>query len=332
MSLTSLSAGTFALIIALTSSGLGEIGGPSSHSKSSPAARPSYQSPRARQASTRGKYQQQKPAASVEEKAGEPAHEPAHQEQKHDDGAHWGYTGAGGPENWARYDGCEACDEGMEQSPVDIPAGMPTHEADIEFSYVPMSLSIVNNGHTIQVNAARDSSIDVEGKTYKLLQFHFHALSEHTYAGQHSDMEVHFVHKSDDGQFAVVGVFLNKGEHNPAFGPVLSNLPQKAGESQYVNGVAINTIDLLPVEREYYRYDGSFTTPPCTEGVKWFVMAQPLELSAEQVSSFTALYDNNYRPVQPINNRKFKAGSSSCECCQARKILSSYSGEGLSDN
>jgi carbonic anhydrase len=219
----------------------------------------------------------------------------------------------------------------MQQSPVDIPAGMPTHEANIEFSYAPMSLTVLNNGHTIQVNSARDCFINVEGKQYDLLQFHFHALSEHTVAGEHADMEVHFVHKSADGEYAVIGVFLNKGEHNTAFAPVFENIPTQSGQSIYAKGVAINTIDLMPLQREYYRYNGSFTTPPCTEGVKWFVMEQPVELSPEQVSAFTTLYDNNYRPVQPIGERKFIAGSSDCECCQARKIISSYSGEGLTE-
>ncbi len=247
------------------------------------------------------------------------------------DSSHWGYEGQGGPENWGSFDGCKTCDDGMNQSPVDIPAGMPTHEADIEFHYVPMSLTEVNNGHTIQVNSARDCYIQVEDKRYDLLQFHFHALSEHTVAGEHADMEVHFVHKSADGEYAVVGVFLNRGEFNTAFAPIFENMPTQPGQSVYAKGVAINTIDLMPTQREYYRYNGSFTTPPCTEGVKWFVMEQPVELSPEQVSAFTALYDNNYRPVQPIGDRKFIAGSSDCECCKARQILSTYSGEGLSE-
>jgi carbonic anhydrase len=244
------------------------------------------------------------------------------------DDSHWGYSGEHGPATWSQRSDCTV---GVEQSPIDIPAGMPTHNADIEFSYVPMALTLVNNGHTVQVNASRDSFIEVEDTRYDLLQFHFHALSEHTVAGKHADMEVHFVHKSAEGQYAVVGVFLNTGEHNPAFAPVFSNLPSTAGESVYAKGVAINTIDLMPTKRAYYRYDGSFTTPPCTEGVKWFVMEQAVELSREQVSSFTELYNNNFRPTQPIGARKFIAGSSSCECCKARAILSSFSGDELTE-
>lgn len=249
----------------------------------------------------------------------------------HAEESHWGYSGAQGPATWGQRADCAECDAGTQQSPVDIPAGMPTHNADIEFSYVPMALTLVNNGHTVQVNASRDSFIEAEDTRYDLLQFHFHALSEHTLAGKHADMEVHFVHKSADGQYAVIGVFLSTGEHNPAFAPIFSNLPSTAGESLYAKGVAINTIDLMPTSRAYYRYDGSFTTPPCTEGVKWFVMEQAVELSREQVSSFTELYNNNFRPTQPIGARKFIAGSSSCECCKARAILSSFSGDELTE-
>lgn len=254
------------------------------------------------------------------------------QEDSHEsNGAHWSYEGKYSPENWGSLSDCEECDEGAEQSPVNIPAGMPTHEPDIEFSYAPMELNLVNNGHTVQVDASRESSIEVEDEEYTLVQFHFHSLSEHTLDGQHRDMEVHFVHKSDDGKYAVVAVFLERGEFNPAFAPVFSNMPGEPGESIHARGVAINTIDLLPLGREYYRYDGSFTTPPCTEGVKWFVMDQAVQISPEQMSSFTTLYDNNFRPVQPIGDRKFIAGSSSCECCRARRVLSSFGAGELSE-
>lgn len=220
-------------------------------------------------------------------------------------------------------------DLGIEQSPVDIPAGMPTHNPDIEFFYEPMSLNIINNGHTVQVNSDGDSFIEVEGRKYSLLQFHFHALSEHTVAGEHSDMEVHFVHQSADGEYAVVGIFLEQGDKNAAYGPVFGNIPTEPGGVVQVSGVAINTIDLMPKDRAYYRYEGSFTTPPYTEGVKWFVMSNPIELSATQVHTFTSLYKDNYRTVQSINERTFIAGSSSCECCQARKVLASFGDESM---
>jgi len=181
----------------------------------------------------------------------------------------------------------------------------------------------------VQVNGDGESYFVAEGKKYTLLQFHFHALSEHTYEGEHFDMEVHFVHQSEDGEYAVVGIFLNAGQASTAYGPVFSGMPEQAGDVHHVDGVAINTIDLMPKDQSYYRYEGSFTTPPYTEGVKWFMMSTPIELSADQISNFTGLYSDNFRSVQAINERKFIAGSSDCECCQARKMLASFGDEML---
>jgi carbonic anhydrase len=205
---------------------------------------------------------------------------------------------------------------GIEQSPIDIPSSTPTHSPDIEFNYQPMPLTIVNNSHTIQVNADGNSFIEVEGDRYNLLQFHFHALSEHTYGGKHTPMEVHFVHQSESGEYLVVGIFLGEGDANADYAPVFDNLPAQPGEPDTVQGVSLDTIELMPEKRSYYRYAGSFTTPPYTEGVKWFVMAEPLELSARQIVGYTALYPDNFRPVQPIHERKFIVGSSSCGGCK----------------
>ncbi len=220
--------------------------------------------------------------------------------------AKWGYTGDRGAERWGQLDPAFAdCDDGREQSPIDIPAGTHAHSPDIVFNYRASALRIGNNGHAIKANYDAGSSISVEGKTYTLLQFHLHALSEHTFAGEHSDMEIHFVHQSADGEYAVVGVMLDRGAENAAYEPVRAHAPKKPGRAKTIHGVTINAIDMLPTDRSYYRYDGSFTTPPCTEGVKWFVMATPVELSGAQISAFEAIYSGNYRPVQPMNGRAF---------------------------
>ena len=166
-------------------------------------------------------------------------------------------------------------------------------------------MTIVNNGHTIQANYAEGSSNTVEGKKYNLLQFHFHAGSEHTRAGAFSDMEVHFVHQGADGKLAVVGAFIQPGAANAAYQPVFVNMPATAGDPAAVVGVTINAADMLPVERSYYRYNGSLTTPPCSEGVKWFVLAKPVEVSAGQIAAYTALYAHTNRPVQAIGKRVF---------------------------
>jgi len=220
--------------------------------------------------------------------------------------AHWGYDGATGPAYWGEISPeCAVCSDGREQSPVDIPAGTPVNAANIRFSYRPSELHLVNNGHTVQANYDGGSYISVEGERFDLLQFHFHALSEHTMGGEHADMEVHFVHQSGSGEYAVVGVMLNRGSENPAYEAVLGNLPAEAGAEATIDGVSVNAIDMLPADRSYYRYDGSFTTPPCTEGVKWFVLRTPVELSGAQVAAFEGLYDDNYRPVQPMYEREF---------------------------
>lgn len=216
----------------------------------------------------------------------------------------WGYTGTQGPAYWGQLSpDCITCDTGLEQSPIDIPAGTPAHAADIAFTYHPTALNILNNSHAIQVNTDPGSSIFIEGTTYNLLQFHFHALSEHTFAGKYADAEVHFVHQSADGEYAVVGVLLNRGAAHPAYDAITRHAPAKAGNPRTIAGVSVSLIDMLPADRSYYRYDGSFTTPPCTEGVKWFVMANPVEMSDAQLSALEAIYNNNSRPIQPLNNR-----------------------------
>ena len=216
---------------------------------------------------------------------------------------HWTYEGEEGPDNWTElgYPNCN----GNEQSPVDIPSGVPIHNTGISFNYKYSILNITNNGHTIQVTYGNDSTISVDNKTYKLLQFHFHASSEHTINGSHSDMELHLVHKNDNGEYAVIGVMLEPGTENIAYSQILKNLPKDKDESRVINTIDINAINLLPVNKSYYRYNGSFTTPPCTEGVKWFVISNPVKLSKEQIETFNTLYDNNYRPIQPLNERKF---------------------------
>lgn len=223
-----------------------------------------------------------------------------------DGGAHWSYAGDTGPEHWGGLAPEYAtCATGARQSPVDIPAGATVSPADIAFAYQPSALAIVNNGHTVQANYDAGSAITVDGVRYDLLQLHFHASSEHALAGRHAPMEAHFVHKSAAGDLAVIGVMLTSGAENPAYAALLQNLPQSAGDSATVAGASLDAGQMLPARRGYYRYAGSLTTPPCTEGVKWFVMADPVELSDAQIAAFTALYPANERPLQALNGRAF---------------------------
>ncbi|MCP4105703.1 MAG: M28 family peptidase [Desulfobacteraceae bacterium] len=218
--------------------------------------------------------------------------------------AHWGYEGDVGPEHWGDL-GYPDCGLGMEQSPVDIPEAAAVNPSDIMFKYKPVALNIVNNGHTVKANYDEGSTVEVDGKEYNLLQFHFHAPSEHTINGQHFDMEMHLVHQNADGKYAVVGVMIGRGDKNPAYETVWANMPEEEGEPETIDGAIVNAAELLPANRTYYQYGGSFTTPPCTEGINWILLNTPIELSDAQISAFEAIYHNNNRPVQPINDREF---------------------------
>jgi carbonic anhydrase len=223
------------------------------------------------------------------------------------EGVHWSYEGESGPEHWGDLSPeFAACAKGVEQSPVDIPASSPANPADIAFSYQPSALKIFNNGHTVQVNYDQGSSITLDGMTYSLVQFHFHAASEHAIGGAHSPLEIHLVHKNAQGGLAVVGVLLKAGAENPAYAPVMQNLPtQVSQQAAPVAGATVDANALLPAQRSYWRYNGSLTTPPCSEGVKWLVMNTPVELSEAQIAAFTSIHKNDARPVQPFNSRTF---------------------------
>lgn len=222
------------------------------------------------------------------------------------DPVHWAYEGEAGPENWGELSpDFAACSTGTEQSPVDIAAGTTLNSGDLAYNYQPSAVNILNNGHTIQVNYDAGSSLELDNDTYQLLQFHFHAHSENTLAGQPAPMEMHLVHQNAAGDLAVVGAWLESGSENAAFASVFDNLPPAESEAEAVASATVNVDELLPADRSYYRFNGSLTTPPCSEGVKWIMLSTPIELSADQLGAFTAIFDNNYRPVQPLNERTF---------------------------
>jgi carbonic anhydrase len=222
----------------------------------------------------------------------------------HGDAPHWSYEGETGPEHWGELDAASAaCAAGQTQSPIDLNAATSQDLANIAFNYQPSNLNILNNGHTIQVDYDSGSYIELDGVRYDLIQFHFHAPSEHTIQGQAMPLELHLVHRSADEHLAVVGVMLAEGAENPAFQPVWSHLPAQAAPVQTVADLQLQAAEFLPADQTTYRYSGSLTTPPCSEGVNWLVMTTPVELSAEQVAAFTAIYAHNSRPVQPLNER-----------------------------
>lgn len=219
--------------------------------------------------------------------------------------AAWGYEAENGPDVWGQLDpGYVLCAEGTLQSPIDLVDAASAELPAIVFNYQPSVMDVHNNGHTIEVAPAEENRIEIDGTVYELLQFHFHAPSEHTLAGRSFDMEMHLVHRNEEGTLAVIGVLIGQGNENAAFNTMWEQLPAAPGETNRVENAAIDADDLLPDDRSTYRYDGSLTTPPCSEGVRWNVLTTPIELSETQIAAFKALVHDNNRPVQPLNERE----------------------------
>jgi carbonic anhydrase len=239
----------------------------------------------------------------------QPAETPAATEQENPAAhmhTHWSYEGEGGPTRWARLRGDYAtCATGKRQSPIDIREGIKVGLEGIKFDYKPTQFRIIDNGHTVQVNVGESLGLKVMGKRYELQQFHFHRPSEEKVNGRAYDMVVHLVHKNDEGQLAVVAVLLENGGEHPLIQTLWNNLPLEQ-DMEMAPEEAIDLNKLLPENRAYWTYMGSLTTPPCTEGVVWMVLKQPVQVAPEQVAIFSRLYRSNARPVQPANGRLIK--------------------------
>lgn len=229
-----------------------------------------------------------------------------------DQTAHWSYSGSSGPEQWGSLEHeFSSCALGHDQSPVDI-SDREVHRESlpaITFAYQSSPLRIIDNGHTIQVNYAPGSFIDVGGRRYQLVQFHFHKPSEEQIDEKSYDMVAHLVHKDSEGRLAVVAVPLAKGHASALIDSLWRYLPAEKNKETEVDRVAINVADLLPENHAYYTFTGSLTTPPCTEGVTWFVLQHPASVSAEEIARFGAIYPMNARPVQPLNGREVRASN-----------------------
>ncbi len=220
---------------------------------------------------------------------------------------HWGYEGEGGPDQWGTMKKeYLACGEGTQQSPINIDSGslISSKVGDITFNYQPSPLEVLNNGHTVQVNFAPGSSIQFKGKTFELLQFHFHSPSEHQIDYRYFGMEAHLVHKSADGELAVIGIMLKKGESYPVMDAIWEHIPHEINKPITIVGATVNAADLLPADRSsFYHYMGSLTTPPCSEIVNWIVMKNPINVTDKQVTAFVSAVGENNRPVQPMHRR-----------------------------
>ena len=219
-------------------------------------------------------------------------------------GAHWGYKGDVGPAHWGDLsEKFFMCKEGRNQSPIDLTGFVKAALAPVDMSYMPTPVKVKNNGHAIQVDYAAGSSLTVDGHTYALKQFHFHSPSENTIDGKSYPLEAHLVHADADGNLAVVAVLFEEGAENPTVAKVWRHMPMEAGKSETGAGT-VNAADLLPASHDYYRFNGSLTTPPCSEGVLWIVMKGHPTVSAAQAEKLQhAVHGPNNRPVQPLNAR-----------------------------
>jgi carbonic anhydrase len=223
------------------------------------------------------------------------------------EGPHWSYQGHGGPAEWGELDPAFAtCQLGKLQSPIDIRGAKAADLPAIKFDYKPSPLRVIDNGHSIQVNYAPGSSIDVGGTRYELVQFHFHKPSEEKIDGKAHAMVAHLVHKGADGKLAVVAVLLDAGGTNPTIDTIWKNLPQEKGKEATVNAT-IDAATLLPADHGYYTFQGSLTTPPCSEDVRWFVLKTPVKVAGSEITAFGKIYPMNARPSQPLNGRTVEA-------------------------
>jgi carbonic anhydrase len=224
--------------------------------------------------------------------------------------ARWDYYGKTGPLGWGKLDPAyRLCSQGKEQSPIDI-RGAKLNKAlqPIEFHYMAASVELENTGNTVRVKVKPGSYIVAGGVRYDLQELDFHHPGEEAVNGRLTDMDVHLTHKSADGRVAVLAARLSeeRGDPNATLATLWQHLPTEAGKSEKVADM-INPGGLLPGDRGYWTYMGSLTTPPCTEGVRWFVFEQPVSISRSQLQAFGRLYRINSRPLQDKNGRRIEA-------------------------
>ncbi|MED4130592.1 carbonic anhydrase [Shouchella miscanthi] len=220
--------------------------------------------------------------------------------------ASWSYEGETGPEHWGELDESYAmCSIGEQQSPIALSySNLSSTKWPLINTYQPTTFSVQNNGHTIQadVHGSTGSTLRLAGVPYTLAQFHFHTPSEHTLEDEHFEMELHLVHVDKNDNLAVLGVLMEEGAHHEALDQVWDLMPTEEGTA--TETVVLDPNDFIPGELNSFQYEGSLTTPPCDEGVKWTVLDEPIEVSREQLDRFQSIYPSNYRPVQDLGNRE----------------------------
>jgi carbonic anhydrase len=215
------------------------------------------------------------------------------------EGGRWEYEA---PEKWGEADPAFAlCTVGQQQSPIDLKAAISANFGRVAIDWKPQAFSIVNNGHTIQANAGPGGALRIGKEKYELKQFHFHTPAEHAVNGTRAAMEVHFVHARADGKLAVIGAFLNGGGKNAAFSRIMKAAPATQGQARLEK--PLNPRSLAPAQGPLYRYEGSLTTPPCSEVVDWHIFAAPVRVAQADIDAFKNIFAHNARPLQPLNRR-----------------------------
>ena len=217
----------------------------------------------------------------------------------------WGYTGHGAPENWGKLSPeFAACASGKSQSPINIVDAIKGELPANKVNYRPSKVVVENNGHTIQANYSdSNNTLRIGDKVYTLKQFHFHVPSENMIKGKSFPLEAHFVHADAKGNLAVLGVLYEDGKANSRLAPIWQAMPQKGGQKTALKQ-QFDAATLLPASLDYYRFSGSLTTPPCSEGVNWLVLKTYDHIGKEQVEQFRRVMGgHNNRPVQPVNAR-----------------------------
>ncbi len=223
---------------------------------------------------------------------------------------HWGYAGTDGPDNWGKLNAAsKVCAAGTQQSPIDIVSPVKAQLPPIKIAWHDRCETIVNNGHTIQLDVVPGSTLSLGESGYTLLQFHFHHPSEHTIAGKPSAMEAHFVHQNGAGNLAVLGVMIKAGSNNAVFKRIVETMPKAAGPAVKADA-KIDPHAFIPSERGYYVYEGSLTTPPCSETVTWLLLRESISVAQADIDAFAKLFPMNARPLQD-ENRRFVLMSSS---------------------
>ncbi|UCD36713.1 MAG: carbonic anhydrase family protein [Fidelibacterota bacterium] len=199
--------------------------------------------------------------------------------------------------------------KGTSQSPIDLTQVAGSSSLNVTFHYTPTPLQLINTGHTVQVNPQVENYMTIDNRRYELKQFHFHAPSEHLVNGEQCDLEAHLVHEGPDGELAVVGLFYRLGAENDLISVLWERIPSEPGSEQIYPEAVIDPRIMITPAGQFYTYDGSLTTPPYTEGVKWVLLQSPLTVSSNQLEVFIERFGENARPVQPLHGRVVLEGS-----------------------